>query len=297
VDGGEVRLLVPGPGEAPAAVPLVVGGSRIAVREDGSVAIDGAAVPGVAALPDARIALDEHGRAVLPTGPTERYPHGVVGDLVEAAAVSVVDTATGAATVLAEVGADEVIEGTGVIWADADGDGSRDAVVTVSTPPAGARLAVFGDGGLVAESDPIGRSNRWRHQVAVAPTAPDGGLEIVAVRTPHIGGVVEFFRLEEGRLDRTAGLSGFTSHVIGSRNLAIPVVADADGDGALEVVLPSQDRRSLGGVARTADGATVAWLVPLEGTLSANLGAVPLPDGGLALAAGRADGVVRIWMP
>jgi hypothetical protein len=131
----------------------------------------------------------------------------------------------------------------------------------------------------------------------VAPIGPGGELELVDVLTPHIGGVVEFFRISGDRLEVVASLGGFTSHFIRSRNLSLPVVADADGDGRLEVVLATQDRSSLAGIVRTVDGAEVAWTVRLGGELSSNLSAVELGDGRLALAAGRADGTVRIWMP
>jgi hypothetical protein len=297
IHAGELDLMVPGGGDSPFAPSVLNGGVVVGIGSDGNVRIGDSEPLGIGALPDARVVFDGAGRALVLSGATDRYRHGVLGDEVEASSVSLIDLEAGSARELFRVGPDEVIEGTAPIWADVDGDGNRDIVVTISTPSRGSKLAVFdGSGRLVAESDWIGRSSRWRHQIAVAPIGPSGEVEIVDVLTPHIGGPVEFFRVSGGRLDVVASHSGFTSHFFGSRNLSVPVVADADGDAKLEVILPTTGKESVGGVRRTSGGAETAWLVPLGGVLSSNLSAITLPAGGLALAAGRADGTVRIWL-
>ena len=56
------------------------------------------------------------------------------------------------------------------------------------------------DGHLVAEGPTIGQGYRGRHQIAVAPFGPNGELELVDVLTPHLGGIVEFYQLEEKKL-------------------------------------------------------------------------------------------------
>ena len=117
------------------------------------------------------------------------------------------------------------------------------------------------------------------------------------VLTPHLGGVVEFFRLEGEKLVKTAELPGFTSHVIGSRNLDMAFAGDLDADGQIELVLPRQDLSSLGVLERTADGAAVAGEIALAGRLASNLAAVTLPGGGLAVAAGLESGVLWVWLP
>ena len=101
------------------------------------------------------------------------------------------------------------------------------------------------DGSLLVESEPIGRGNRWRNQLGVAPTGPDGELEIIDVRTPHIGGIVTFLQLDDDRLVVAADTAPYTSHVVGSRNLDMGVLADVTGDGRVEVVILSQDRSRL----------------------------------------------------
>ncbi len=71
-----------------------------------------------------------------------------------------------------------------------------------------------------------------------------------------------------------ASLSGYTSHVIGSRNLEMGAAADFDGDGIVEVLLPSKDRMHPGAIQRVQVGAIVDWQLPLSSQLSSNLSVV-----------------------
>jgi hypothetical protein len=131
----------------------------------------------------------------------------------------------------------------------------------------------------------------------VAPFGPDGALELADVLTPHIGGVVEFYRLEGEKLRIVAQAPGFSSHALGSRNLDMAVAGDFDGNGQVELLVPNQALDQLGGVRRTADGGVVTWTVPVGGRVTTNLAAVTLPHGGLAVGVGREDGVLRLWLP
>ena len=58
------------------------------------------------------------------------------------------------------------------------------------------------------------------------------GLELVVVRTSHISGIVELYALEGETMETVAQLSGFTSHVVGTRNLDMALAGDFDGDGS-----------------------------------------------------------------
>jgi hypothetical protein len=303
VEGGQAALITPPLDSAsPLTHPVELADGRIAfVDGNGDLVFwDGGGESSrlaVDALPDARILRDEADRLLLLTGSTSRYPHGALGDEVEATAVTLVETAPEPhiARVIPTPG-ESVIEGIAPIWADVTGDGAREIVVTLSDAERGAQLAVFDESGeQVAGGPAAGQGFRWRHQIAAAPFGPSGEIELADVLTPHIGGTVEFFRLDRGKLALTAGVPGYTSHVIHTRNLDLALAGDFDGDGAVELLLPNQGRTELTAIAHTACGAAAEWTLPLGGELATNLAAVETADGGIALAAGRANRVLRLW--
>lgn len=257
-------------------------------------------------LPDA-VVIEVDGLAVALVQPTDRYPHGALGDRIEAAAVQVLGPGQDDRTLFGPE-PPAVIEGISTIVADATGDGRPEILVTHSDADQGASLALWTpDGELVASSEGIGLGNRWRNQLAIAPVGPNGEVEIIDVRTPHIGGTVQYFRIEGDRLVRVASNSGFTSHRLGSRNLDLGVVADADGDGALDVVVPTDRRDALGVLTRTEDpeagydGVEVVAELPLPGRMTTNLGVRPALEGddagipALGFAVGTDESVLRIW--
>lgn len=245
-------------------------------------------------LPDGRTVSFGDWRVAL-VGPTERYPHGVLGDRVEASAIEVRSTSDETVTRFGP-DAPTVIEGISPLLADVDVDGIPEILVTQSNAEVGAWLALWSiDGTLIGKSDPIGQGNRWRNQLAIAQLGEAGELEIVDVRTPHIGPTVEFFRLVDRTLEQVAGIGGFTSHTIGSRNLDLGIVADADGDGALEVVLPTVRRTQLGILRRGRLGVQTVAFVDLPGRITTNVAVQANDDAMLAFAVGTDNNMLRIW--
>jgi hypothetical protein len=253
----------------------------------------------VDALPDSRLLSDETGRILVLTHPSSRYAHGILGDTSEATRISLVET-TPCAQVLAEIAipAPYVIEGLSPIWADLDGDGSREILVTVSDAAQGARLLAYSETGeQLATGPPVGRGYRWRHQLAIAAFGPNDEIEVATVLTPHIGGVVEFYRLLGDQLVLTARVPGYSTHMIGSRNLDMAIAGDFDADGRIELLLPNQQFDTLGAVRRSTDGAQVAWAVPVGGRITTNLAAVQFADDTVALGAGHSGKILRLWIP
>jgi hypothetical protein len=234
-------------------------------------------------------------RVVVLAGATDRYGHGALGDRIEADGFAVVDPAAGTVETRVSLPGPAVVEGQAPILADLTGDGRPEVVLTAADAERGARIVAYSlSGARVAAGPAVGSGFRWRHQCAVAPFAPDGRAEVAAVETPHIGGTVEFYRREEDRLRIVGRVAGASSHALGSRTLDGAVAADADGDSRVELVVPDDVRRTLLGVRRTANGATVAWRAPVGGQLASNLHAVAV-DGRLVVGVARHDGVLRLW--
>lgn len=253
----------------------------------------------VNALPDARLLVDEKQRILLLTNPTNRYDHGVLGDKIEAAAITLIETIpTPRVALTIPISEPTVIEGIAPIWADFTDDDTREIVVTLSNKTQGAQIVAFNEAGdLIAAGPAIGQGYRWRNQLGVAPFGPNNQLTLVDVLTPHINGVVEFYHLQGDSLQIVAQTAGFTSHVIDTRNLDMALAGDFDGDGQLEVLLPNQRRDELGAIRYSADGAEIAWAVPAGGSITTNISAVSLADDQLIVGLGRADGVLRLWGP
>lgn len=275
---------------SPTLAVILMDGTLALWRESGDVI----RLP-VNALPDARILQDGSGRISFYTELSTVYGHGVLGDTIEPRQVSVISVNSG--EVLATLVANEsdpgvVFEGIAPIWADLDGDGERDMITTASDAKIGARIMVNMVSGAA-----IGRGFRWRHQIAVAPFGPQGELELADVLTPHIGGVVEFFRFDGDAVSLVANLSGFASHSIGSRNLDMAAAGDFDGDGQDELLVPGLDMSELSAIRRVAGDAIDAWSLPVGGRMSTNLGAVTLAGERIAVGVGRADNILRLWLP
>ena len=111
---------------------------------------------------------------------------------------------------------------------------------------------------------------------------------------PHLDATLEFFSWEGDRLVLKGELSGFSSHRIGSRNLDMALVADLDGNGFPEVVVPSLGQESLQGVGFVDGSAEVLWTESLGGRLTSNLAGVSLADGSLVFGAGVGESLV-VW--
>jgi len=305
---GRVTPLDPPPETSALSHPVVVEGGRVLFVTDGGdlrlagtpdddADVDATPVAsvGVDALPDARIVRVAPGRYALLAGRTRRYAHGALGDETEAERVVLADVRDGL-DVETLVDPDPVVEGTAPLAADVTGDGTRDVVVTLSDGRSGARLAAVGlDGERIATGPGFPTGNRWRHQLCVAPFGPAGEVELAAVETPHIGGTARFHRRDGDEFSVVASRRGVSSHAYGSRNLDGALAGDFDGDGAVELLVPTDARDELLALRRTDGGVETAWRLAVGGELVSNLAGVSGPDGSLAVAAAGADGTTRVW--
>lgn len=253
----------------------------------------------VDALPDARILTDGQGRLLLLTGRTQSYTHGVLGDEIEAKSITLLEAFPKPRVIRTiKIVSSHVIEGIAPIWVDWDGDEKREIIVTLSNAEEGAQVVVYRESGeILAKGNEIGLGYRWLHQLAVAPFGPKGEMELVDILTPHLGGIVEFSRLEKNGLKRIANKGRFSSHAMGSRNLDMALAGDLDGDSRWEVLVPNQARTHLHAVQHKREGkAESIWNLPVGGKVSTNFAGVTLPNGKIAVGVGHYGKKLRIWI-
>lgn len=253
----------------------------------------------VDALPDTRILVDDRDRMLLLTNPTRRYLHGVLGDSIEAASFTIVDTDEQPRVVTqVSVGDAEVIEATSLLWVDVTGDQRREIVATVSAPGLGARIRMYHESGeILAEGPAIGRSFRWRNQAAFFQDPQTAKRYLTDVLTPHIGGTLEFFEWDGAGLNLEGSHFGVTSHRIGSRNLDWALVGPFGLRDHFVMVQPNDGRTHLVAVG-IEDGAAVHhWNVPMGGEIRTNLSSANTPSDQVALGVGTSNNRLRIWQP
>lgn len=278
-------------------VPLP-GGGLLVVGEDGELFTEGSTTglsPRIVALPDARAVLSPSGRVAVLTQPTRRYDHGVLGDGLEAGSLSVLAPGTEVSgSIRPESGG--VFEAVAPLWFEFRGE--ELLAVSESVDGEGSRISVYRPSGeLVAAGPFVGEGQRWRHLLAAGPFGPGGDVELAVVLTPHIGGTVEFYSLspEDEELEIAASVPGYASHRIETRNLDTALAGDLDGDGGLELLVPSNDYTSLGAVRRMRGEAQTEWRLGVGGVISTNLASVTDSEGRISVGAGREDGSLRIW--
>ena len=196
--------------------------------------------------------------------PTDRYPHGVLGDDLEWASLRITVTRavgddgslfSGAATQTfsLDAPADLVFEDlTPRLW-DITGDGAPEVVVVQSHQQFGARLLVIGlENGVPAfrgEVPFIGTRFRWLAPVAAADFDGDGRVEVAFVDRPHLAKVLRVFEWDGSALRLDTEIAGLTNHRIGedfiSGGLRVcsagPEMVTADADWSDVMVTSYED--------------------------------------------------------
>ncbi len=254
-------------------------------------------------LLDGHIAAGRDQIVAYLSGATTSYPHGVLGDAVEARSVTILSNRPIRTVSLAPYVAEE----RGVLLRDLNGDGTQELITILADAQGGAFVAAFSaEGELLTRGEPIGRGFRWRHLVGAGPIGPFGEELMAVVRTPHIGGAIEYY---DADLRILASVPGYSSHEIGSRSLGDAWIVNVDGDGRWEVLLPVQQRDQLEAISLSPQGPRRVWSYELNSRLSSNLGiadpATDAPAGspGLedtarpiaALMVGTTDGMLHVW--
>jgi len=245
-------------------------------------------------LPDALPSYDGKYLVIL-TDASNDYRHGILGDKIEPSGFTLFRISGGLQSMgRYKLPRGSVFETLRPTLTDINGDGVPEILLTVSNAGSGAAIRAYSpDGSQIAESPAIGLGNRWTHLLGAAGTGPQGELEIITVRTPHIGGSLEYYRLRGDRLELIHQVSGYSTHSIGSRNLDMALIGDFGGNSRPDVLLPTQDFRSLVVVERTERGSREIWRTRLGSRLTTNLGLLE-KEGKIQVAWGTEDGVLHI---
>jgi len=244
-------------------------------------------------LPDARplqVDLDGGGDgghiAVLAGPDASRYDHGVLGDGIEATRVLWLERHGLDVLRSLTLPAPHVFEDIAPRPVALPGTPARFGLLTVRAGPDGGQLAlVTADPArkqglqVAATGDTVGGFHRW-----LAPTTD--GRQMLAVHTPHIGGVLHVYQLTDPRegqqLTRRRLLNDVSTHRIGSRELDLSVWLRG------MLVLPSQDGRRLRVLNPAAD-----WAEQQSVPLPARVGMTTALADGSGMVVLADDG--RVW--
>ena len=184
--------------------------------------------------------------------PTDRYDHGVLGDGIEAGALRVVTRDNRFAIHRLTDGS--VFEGTKPLVGDVDSDGRDEVLVVNSNHQGGSALHIYrlvnsADGrvslSLMAEGPRIGQKNRWMNPVAIGDFNLDGQPEIAVVETPHLGGTLIIYRMQNGRLREVTRMGGFSNHALGSAQTGMHLVRDLTGDIRPDLIITDAGRENM----------------------------------------------------
>lgn len=198
-----------------------------------------------AVLPDARpvkfdiagTTNDDNGHVAVFGGPdADRYRHGVLGDNVEATSLLLLERHGLEPLAQLQLAAPFVFEDIAprpIAW-----QGGR-GLLTVRSGPKGAQMAVLAATrgspnqlALAALGEPIGSPQRW-----LSPATD--GVRLLAVHTPHLGGVLHRYHADGARLASQVVTGNVTNHMIGRRDL------DMSAWVGQVWAVPAQDRGSL----------------------------------------------------
>lgn len=197
-------------------------------------------------IPHSRVATGKGtiAKAYL-SSPTWRYAHGVLGDEIEAASLTLVlDNGKELGYELSE---SRVFEDLAPRLVNIDEKGTDEIVVVESDSKLGASLAVYGlrKGKVekIASTPFLGHSNRWLNPLGTGDFNGDSVMDLAIVSTPHIGGILKLYSYTPPDLTSYAQMRGISTHFIGSTSLGMGAVAK--GEMKDFIIAPDQRHKEL----------------------------------------------------
>lgn len=212
--------------------------------------------------------------------PTNRYQHFVQGSRYEPSGLRV-KLKNGSIKTLT-LAPNLVFEDRQPRLADLDGDGRDEVVLVLSHVKQGASLAAYfvvDDAlKLKAKTPFIGRAYRWLNPAGIGDFDGDGSLDVSLVAMPHLVKELRVYSLKNGRFVQWGAFTDFSNHRNGSPHIGMSAQADFNGDGILDLALPSGDRRNV-------------RIISLKGRKLSTIASIALPapaDGPFSIKAGNA---------
>ncbi len=198
-------------------------------------------------LPEQEISISSDGSIYAQyTNPTTKYPHGILGDDIEAEQLVIVKDSIFYELELAE---EYVFEDIRPRLFDVDQDGDLEFITIRSQRDLGAAIVIYKlEQGTIKEyayTEEIGVSNKWLNLVTIQDITDDGQIEIVWIQTPHIGGILKFATMNQGKLETLDQVGEYSNHGIGERNLCLSALTELNGEKVFYV--PNQQRTKING--------------------------------------------------
>lgn len=204
-------------------------------------------------------------------GATDRYPHGILGDTLEASQL-LVETNEGKQLEFV-LPYNRVFEDLEPRLVDLNNDKKDEIIVIESNINSGASLAVYsivsGQLKRIASTEFLGTSNRWLNPVGVGDFNGNGQPDIALVATPHIGGILRLYEFSDSGLRLFSEYAGVSTHKIGSMNLGLGRVVKSNPKDLL--ILPDQSHRVLMLLEWTQTGMRQIAKIKLNGRLVSSL--------------------------
>ena len=171
-------------------------------------------------------------------GLSDRYPHGALGDDFEPTILLKIED-NGSKSTLVSLPSNQVFETNRLLLEDITGDEIPEVLVTVSDANLGAANFVYDlNGVLIAQTEFIGTTYRWRHLIGVMENE-SGEKFLVDVVRPHLDATLNLYELQRDKLVSVYSKSGYPSHQYGSEKLDLATISSEDGRDILRI--PNED--------------------------------------------------------